>query len=203
MTIIRRYCCLRFRLNRNVNQQVSFLTNRHEFIREKNKLVFCLSTISILMLFLASCVSQSSRLAATETINDEERAQHALMDFLGNLHDGKYAEAARYYGGSYETMLDHNPDINPNDHAALLRNACTINGMQCLQAKIIGLEDKVPGEKYVFIIEFLKEDGTPFMLEQCCGGEESSFSPQSMFHFSVMEVDQNKFVVMDIPPYIP
>jgi hypothetical protein len=190
-------------LNRAVNQRISFLTNRHEFIREKNKLALCLSTISILLLFLASCVPQSSRLAATGKINDEERAQQALMDFLGNLHNGKYAEAARYYGGSYETMIDHNPDIDPNDHAALMRNACTINGMQCLQAKIIGLEDKVPGEKYVFMIEFLKEDGTPFMLGPCCGGEESNFPPQSVFHFSVMEVDQNKSVVMDMPPYIP
>jgi hypothetical protein len=126
-----------------------------------------------------------------------------LMDFLGNLHNGKYAEAAQYYGGSYKTMIDHNPDIDPNDHAALLRNACTLNGVQCLRAKMIGLEDKVPGEKYVSIVEFLKKDGTLFMLEPCCGGEERSFPPQSVFHFLVKEVDQNKFVVMDMPPYVP
>jgi hypothetical protein len=159
--------------------------------------------ISILLLFLASCVPQSSQSAAKEKLNDEEHALHALMDFLENLHIGNYAEAAQYYGGSYETMTDHNPEIDPNDHAALLRNACTINGMQCLQVKVIGLEDKVLGEKYVFIVEFLKEDGTLFMLESCCGGEERSFPAQTVFYFLIREVDQNKFTVMDMPPYAP
>jgi hypothetical protein len=75
--------------------------------------------------------------------------------------------------------------------------------MQCLQAKVIGLEDKVPGEKYVFTVEFLKEDGTLFMLESCCGGEEGNFPAQSVFHFLIKEGDQNKFVVVDTPPYAP
>ena len=203
MIMVRRYSCLRSRSNGTIDQRSSFVTIRHEIIREVSKNAPILSMISILLLLLASCVPQSSQSSAKEKFNDEERALHVLMDFLGNLHNGKYAEAAQYYGGSYETMTDHNPDIDPNDHAALLQRACTINGMQCLLAKVIGLEDRVPGEKYVFIIEFLKEDGTLFMLEPCCRGEETSFPPQSEFHFLVKEVDQTKFVVVDTPPYVP
>ena len=167
----------------------------------KNIINFSLLTTSIF--FLMGCVPQQRQLAATEKLDDEERAQHALMVFLENLHNGNYAEAAQFYGGSYQTMLDHNPGIGPNDHAVLLRNACTINGMQCLRANITGLEDKVPGEKYVFIVEFLKVDGTLFMLGPCCGEDETGSPPQSVFFFTVGKVDQNEFAVMDMPPYAP
>lgn len=168
-----------------------------------SKNVVVLSVISILLLLLLGCGTQQNQVAATEKLNDEELAQHALMEFLDNLHDGNYAEAARFYGGSYETMIDHNPGIDPNDHAALLRNACTLNGMQCLRGKINGVEEKVSDTNYVFLVELQKEDGTLFELGPCCGGDETSFPPQSVFVFTVMDGDQNEFAVMDLPPYAP
>jgi len=203
MIMVGRYSCLQSRSNRTIEQQSSIIAIRDEIIRKGSKTALCFSTIFVLLFLLSSCVPQLSQLAATKKLNGEERALHALIDFLENLHNGEYAKAVQYYGGSYETMTDHNPDIAPNDHAALLRNACTLNGMQCLQAKVIGIVDKVPNEKYVFIVEFLNEDGTLFMLESCCGGEETSFPPKSVYHFLVKEVDQNKFVVVDTPPYVP
>ena len=167
------------------------------------KNAFCISLISVFLLSLIGCVSQHSQLAVTEISSDDERAQHTLMDFLGNLHNGKYAEAAQFYGGPYETLLDQNPGIDSNDHAALLRNACTFNGMQCLQGKIIGLENNVPGEKYVFLVELLKVDGTVLKLGPCCGEDETSSPPQSVFFFTVVKNDRNEFAVMDMPPYAP
>jgi hypothetical protein len=174
-----------------------------EITREMCKNALRIPLISILLLFLMSCVPQQSQSAATEKLNDEELARYALMDFLENLHHGKYDKAAQFYGGSYKTMIDHNPGVDPNDHAALLRNACTLNGMQCLQVKIIGLEEKVLGEKYIFLVEFLKDDGTLFMLGPCCGDDETSILPQSVFLFTVIKGDQNRFTVMDMPPYVP
>ena len=203
MIRVRRCNCLRSRSNGAIDQRSSLVAIQHEIIRKGSKNTLCISMVSILLLFVASCVSQSSQLATKDKLNDEESALHVLQDFLGNLHNGKYDQAAQYYGGSYATMTDQNPDIDPNDHATLLQRACTINGMQCLRAKVIGLEEKFPGEKYVFSIEFLKEDGTLFMFEPCCAGEETNFPPQSVFHFLVKDVDQNKFVVMDMPPYVP
>jgi hypothetical protein len=176
---------------------------RDEITREMCKNALRISLISILLLFLMSCVPQQSKSAATEELNDEELAQYALMEFMENLHSRKYDEAARIYGGSYQTMINHNPDVDPNNHATLLRNACTLSGMQCLRAKIIGLEEKVLGEKYVFLVEFLEDDGTLFALGPCCGGDETSFPPQSVFLFTVTKTDQNKFTVMDLPPYVP
>lgn len=167
-----------------------------------SKNTLCLSMVSVLLLFLISCVSQQNRSVAADNLSDEEHAQHALMGFLEDLHNGKYAEAAQFYGGSYETMIDHNPDINPNDHATLLRNACTLNGMQCFRGKIIGLEEKESDAKYVFMVEFRKDDGTLFALGPCCGSDQTSTPPQSVFLFTVIKVYQNEFIVMDMPPYV-
>lgn len=176
---------------------------RDEITLGVSKTALYLSVISILLLFLVSCVPQQSKLAAADNLTDYERAQYVLLDFLRNLHNGKYDEAARLYNGSYRTMIDHNPDIDPNDHTDLLRNACTLNGMQCLRGKIIGLEEKVSDVKYIFMVEFLKDDGILFALGPCCGGGQTSVPPQSVFLFTVIKVYQNRFTVMDMPPYVP
>lgn len=168
-----------------------------------SKNVVFLSVISILLLLLLGCSGLRNQDAPMETLNDEELAQHALMEFLENLHDGNYAEAARFYGGTYDVLIDQNPGLDPNDHAALLQNACTINGMQCLQGNIIGLDDKVSGTSYIFIVELHHDDGTLFELGPCCGSDQASSPSQSAFLFTVTSVDQNEFTVMDLPPYAP
>lgn len=173
-----------------------------KILRISKNVVF-LSVISILLLSLLGCSGQQNQGAPTETLNDEELAQHALMEFLENLHDGNYEEAARFYGGPYDTLIDQNPGLDPNDHAALLRNACTINGMQCLQGNIIGLDDKVSGTSYIFIVELHQDDGILFELGPCCGGDQANSPSQSVFLFTVTNDDQNEFAVMDLPPYAP
>jgi hypothetical protein len=186
-----------------IDRWINTTATRDEITLGVSKNALYLSMISILLLFLVSCVPQQSKLAAADNLTDFERAQYVLLDFLRNLHNGKYDEAARLYNGSYQTMIDHNPNIDPNDHTALLRKACTLNGMQCLQAKIVGLEESVSNEKYVFIVEFLKHNGTLFMLEPCCGENNPNFPPQSVFLFTVIKGDQNQFTVKDMPPYAP
>ena len=176
---------------------------RGETVRKVSKSGYCLLLVSVMTLLLISCAPQQSLSAATDNLDDYERAQYTLMEFLKNLYDGKYDEAAQVYGGSYQTMINQNPGIGSNDHTTLLENACTLNGMQCLQAKIIGLEEEFPNEKYVFLVEFLDHNGTLFMLRPCCGDDEASSPPQSVFLFTVIKTDQNKFTVMDIPPYAP
>lgn len=42
-----------------------------------------------------------------------------------------------------------------------------------------------------------------FMLGPCWGDDETSLPPQSVFLFTVTKADQNKFTVMDMPPYVP
>jgi hypothetical protein len=155
------------------------------------------SLIATLILALMSCIPRQGGLS------DEQIALDMLVNFLESLHNGEYDEAARLYGETYETMIDHNPGVNSSDHAALLRSACTINGMQCLQVKSISLDKKVSDTEFVFKVDFLNEDGMLFLLGPCCGGDEADILPQSLFYFTVRKVDKNDFHVMDIPPYAP
>ena len=71
----------------------------------------------------AAALTPSPSSTQEEVLLDNQLALHVLVDFLESLHVGNYDEAAQLYGGTYETMTDQNPDIDPNDHTALLRNA--------------------------------------------------------------------------------
>lgn len=158
----------------------------------------------VLVLFLViSCTSQQGESTSAETLSDDQLALHTLVEFLESLHNGNYDNAVQLYGGTYETLIDYNPSIDPENRSALLRNACTINGVQCLQVKSAGLDRKISDIEFVFKVEFLNADGTLFVLGPCCGGNETDFPPQSVFYFTVMKVDNDKFVVMDMPPYAP
>jgi len=154
-------------------------------------------------LFLISCTSQQGKLPPTETSSDEQLALQVLTDFLQSLHNGDYDKAAQLYGGTYETMIYHNPSIDPSEHTALLQNACIINGAQCLQVKSVSLDKQISKTEFVFIVDFLNADGKLFVLGPCCGGNATDFPPQSVFNLMVMKVDENKFSVMDMPPYAP
>lgn len=156
-----------------------------------------------LAFFLASCSPQPGTLPATESPPDEQRALEVLEEFLQSLYAGEYDQAAQLYAGTYETMRDHNPILNPEDHVALLENACTINGAQCLQVKSAVLDRKVSDTEFVFRVEFLNADGTLFVLGPCCGGNETDTPSQSEFYLTVVKTDQDNYVVMDMPPYAP
>jgi hypothetical protein len=167
------------------------------------KTFICSALTIFFTLFLVSCTSQRGKLPPTETSSDEQLALQALADFLQSLHTGDYDKATQLYGGTYETMIYHNPSIDPSDHTALLQNACAINGAQCLQVKSASLDKQISKTEFVFRVDFLNADGTLFVLGPCCGGNATDFPPQSVFYLTVMKVDKSKFTVMDMPPYAP
>jgi len=167
------------------------------------KNIFYFYLAMILALPISACSRHQDVSPTLNASNGERFAQDTLMDFLESLHSGNYEEAAQLYGGSYETMIDQNPALDPNDQATLLRNACTVNGMQCLQVKSAVLDEVVSDTKFVFKVDFIQGDGTLFVLDPCCGGDEMSIPPQSVFYFKVIEGNQNEFTIMDMPPYVP
>jgi hypothetical protein len=167
----------------------------------KNTIILLLATT--LFFFLMGCVPRKSKPLSTNLLSDDQLAHDILVKFLETLHKGSYAEAAQQYGGSYETMIDQNPALDPNDRAALLRNACTVNSMQCLQAKSAVLDKKVSDTEFVFKVDFIQDDGTLFVLGPCCGGDEMNTPPQSEFHLRVVKIAGDKFTVINTPPYAP
>lgn len=162
-----------------------------------------ISVILSMVIILAACTTKPAELPAIEQYSDDQLALQALVSFLDNLHNGSYEEAAELYGGSYEIMMDHNPSIDPEKHVALLKNACTINGAACLEVKSAGLDRPVSAAEFLFKVDFLKDDGTLFVLGPCCGGNETDTPPQSLFIFRVIKDSNGKFLVMDMPPYMP
>jgi hypothetical protein len=152
---------------------------------------------------LASCTARITESPSADQSDFEQLAQKALMVFLEDLHEGKYVQAVYLYGGNYEIMMDHNPDLDPNDHAALLQNACTINGAQCLEVKSAVLDREVSATEFDFRVEFLTEDGSLFTLGPCCGGNETDSPPQTSFNFTVNKDGDGRFLVMNMPPYMP
>jgi hypothetical protein len=159
--------------------------------------------IVALALFLISCIPTPTATSAIQTRQDALVAQQALTDFLNRLYDGNFEEAAELYGGTYETMLDQNPSLDPNDPIALLQNACTINGYECLKVKSVKLDRTISATEITFKVEFMNGDGTLFILGPCCGGNETDSPSQSAFIFKVIKNGDGKFQVMGMPPYIP
>ncbi|OGO25850.1 MAG: hypothetical protein A2136_09980 [Chloroflexi bacterium RBG_16_54_11] len=152
-------------------------------------LIFILMLIALL---IASCRAQT----------DEPLAQQVLVEFLKDLHNGRYEDAAKLYGGTYETMIDHNPNLDPTDHIGLMKNACTINGSQCLEVKSVTIYE-ISATEIRYNVEFLNADGTLFVQGPCCGGNETDFPPVSNFILTVIKDDESKFLVMNMPPYAP
>ena len=136
------------------------------------------------------------------TTPKETLAQQALMDFFSNLAQGDFVSAQELYGGSYEILVEMNPDLNPDDHETLLQNACQINGFQCIDARIVTFNELTSKGEYIFTIEFEKPDGSLFVLEACCG-ETPTTPPQFQFEYRVVESGDGTFHVLELPVYIP
>lgn len=123
----------------------------------------------------------------------------------GGLGDYTYERAAALYGGSYETLVEVNPDLDPEDHVELLRAACEFNGYQCLRLRdvIISLPWwESGGAQVVYFTVYLEDvDGGIFTRGPCCGVEEGL--PETQFSFAVRESEDGTFKVLELPPYLP
>jgi hypothetical protein len=129
-------------------------------------------------------------------------AYQVLIDFLTLLHTKNYADAAPLYGGEYEQLQVFNPEIDPNDKAALWTWVCDHQLLQCLEVRSAAFREMV-GDSYIFEVEFSNPDGSLFVLGPCCGANETEMPPVSQFEFTVTRNADGKFVVMNTPPYVP
>ena len=137
--------------------------------------------------------------------SDLAQARSALEAYFDALNAGQYEKAMDIYGGSYEVLLELNPEIDPNDHAALLKSACTMNGFQCLRIKKVIKEAQVYSGTFTFVVEFLNPDGSLFVLSPCCRAAGTDLPPQSQFEFTVQRIPQagNAYLVQSLPVYMP
>ena len=157
------------------------------------------------LIFLASCAAQpinTPQPTQTSPSPEEIKAVHALATFLRLLHDKNYADAVPLYGGEYEALQVFNPEIDPSDHVALWTWACENQLLQCLAVRSAELSHQ-EGDTYVFQVEFNNPDGSLFVLGPCCGANETEMPPASQFEYTVTKNAEGKFVVMNLPLYVP
>jgi heat shock protein HslJ len=129
--------------------------------------------------------------------SDTDAAQQTLIAFFDHLRNGRYAEAAALYNGSYDVMIAHNPDVDPNDHAGLMQQACMVNGAICLEVDTAVFTEQPAPNEFDYLVEFANADGTLFTIvlpEQ---------SAQSQFPFTVQVTEPGSYRVLTPLAYAP
>lgn len=129
--------------------------------------------------------------------NDARQAEEALRSYFTLLNEGKYAEAAALYGGSYDVLVGWNPDVDKADTVTLLRRGCTMNGLQCLPLDTVGAPQDLAGDAYRFDVTFANPDGGRFETVSPNTGERTSTFP-----FTVVKTNEG-FRVQELPAYVP
>ena len=160
-----------------------------------------LGLISIFIL-LVSCAPKTQTLAPTSLPSTMSEAQATLIKFFDLLNAKQYAEADSLYGGDYEQLKIFSVDTDPADHSKLWSDACQLAGLQCLKVRTATFKN-LQGDTYVFQVEFSNSDGDLFVEGPCCGSNETEMPPVSQFEYKVARNTDGKFLVMEIPPYVP
>jgi hypothetical protein len=126
----------------------------------------------------------------------------ALENFFTALSEGRYEDAVGYYGGSYEVLIDMNPNIDQENRSTLLEAACTHNGFVCLPALRTTLLSQSGAEAFEFLVIF-NQNGAPFERGPCCGASLEEMPPQMEFSYLVQRDQEGVWRVMDLPVYVP
>lgn len=101
---------------------------------------------------------------------EARESREALEAFLTATHEGDYVTAASLYGGSYESLIDWNPSVDPADEPALFASACA-HQLCCELAVRRVLAGSIQPGAFTFYVEFETDDGEPWALGPCCGSE--------------------------------
>lgn len=153
-------------------------------------------------LALSGCLALPIDSATDMDPGSRSMAAQAAEAYFGHLSRGEYERAASLYGGSLEDLKYNNPEVDPDDLAALFESACRLQ-LRCLPVqRIVGYQELSPGE-FVLQVEFQGPDGETFVLGPCCGASEEVMPPQSVFEVRVGRTAAGSFEVLDLPVYVP
>ena len=155
-----------------------------------------------LLILLTGCAPKVATLTPTSLPSTANEAQDTLIKFFDLLNAKQYADADTLYGGDYEQLKIFSSDSNPSDHAKLWADACQLAGLQCLKVRTATFKN-LQGDTYVFQVEFSKPDGSLFVLGACCGSDATEMPPVSQYEYHVTRNTNGKFLVMELPPYVP
>jgi len=109
----------------------------------KKDFILIIGILTILL--VGSCATNSEK---------QDQALQVLQSFFEKLAQKDYETAAAHYAGSYETLVSFNPDLDPDDHAALWQSSCQLNGLKCLTVRSATFTKVNYAGEFVFIVEF-------------------------------------------------
>lgn len=132
----------------------------------------------------------------------EQEAEKTARQFFQLLSTGEFAQAAGMYAADISGLQYMNPSIDDNDLETLWRNACTVNGFQCLPIKRVLSVEKFSLNEYFLQVEFQNPDGSLFVLGPCCGASEEEMPPVSQFDVFVIE-REGEFFTTSLPVLVP
>lgn len=135
-------------------------------------------------------------------VSDLAIARQTLIRFFTFLHYGRYGDAAALYGGSYADLPIVHEDLPPTsaDKALVWESECEL--LQCLLVARVVEEKQVSPDEFSFVVEFMNEDGTLFVLGPCCGATEAEMPPVWQWPYTVKKID-GQFRVMGAPVFVP
>lgn len=151
--------------------------------------------IFLLCLCISACVG-------TTVKSDLSEAENALIHFFSYLSNGEYEEATGLYGGDYDNLQAMNPDVPPDDREALWKNACRVNGFQCLPVSRVAEAERITPVEFLFTVEFTALNGERFELNPCCGMDEGELTVVTQFQYHV-DLVSGIYLVREMPIYVP
>jgi hypothetical protein len=148
-----------------------------------------------LIILISICINA----CALNPVEQEKAAGEVLNEYFSSLFTGSYDRAAELYGGSYEALEQMNPEVDPDDHSALLEQACKVNGFVCLRLKSSVLSAQPSEELFIFKVSFEAENGKAYERLPCCGDSTPGEAGRSEFEYSVVRGEDGQFRVMELP----
>jgi hypothetical protein len=151
--------------------------------------------------------AQASEVRAAPIPPGAAVAAGTVESFFAHLNAGRWAEAAQLYGGDYEILTQWNPDVDPNDHAALWMHGCTHNGLLCVKVKRVVRVTEVALFHYRFTVEFERPEshdtpGNVLVIDDCCMGPKSKADkccPTTEFDYDVVSTNGGPALVLQKP----
>lgn len=165
------------------------------------------SVILILTLGLSGCINSSNRIIDDagdgEIVQDEKRAEEALLSVFAYLNDQNYDSASQLLeleDETWEWLASFSLEEERSDKAKVLETYCEATGT-CLKARIIETADEGAGV-YNSVVQFENNDGSVFILGPCCGATEEEMPPQDKFSFKTIKIN-GTYKVATPPLYVP
>lgn len=128
-----------------------------------------------------------------------------LVDFFYALSKKDYEKADSLFNFSDENVEFLSTFVDPVQDVPLLENYCNVMGT-CLPIGSIqdgdpAFNNSSPNKKY-YVVTFINNDGSDFVLGPCCGASESEMPSKTEFTYEVVKVG-NEYKVNTLPLYRP